>query len=170
MEQVLSTKWLSDCHRYTVTIDKKCLGKMLRIASLSHPAEIGGALIGRYTDDGFDAFIISATRPPGDSYSQRSTFIRGARGLAKFFLRLYDKFAFGLHYVGEWHSHPCGLPNPSGIDDESLMRISRYDKANCSEPILIIVGGSPNMGRKLGVYVYSRARGRIRLTPTGDDI
>ena len=157
--------WKSPCERYTVNLSPAVLRSIIDTADNKHPLEVGSQLLGRYADDGFDAYLEEISPVPRDSESSRGTFMRGTAGLRAFFRRLQHRHGHKVHYLGEWHSHPGGAANASITDDRTLNAIARDDKANCSEAILIIVGGTPSKGRAVCAYVYSRKRGRIDLTP-----
>lgn len=138
---------------------------MLAMARNSYPKEVGTSLIGFYSDDGFDAFVCNLVPLPPDSRGLRGLFIRGIKGMRVFFKRLQRQYAGKKYYVGEWHSHPYGLPYPSeNIDNNTMSAISSDKKTNCPECILVIVGGGLDLPQ-LGVYVYSRIGGRIDLNP-----
>jgi len=99
----------------------------------------GGILIGRYQDDGNTALVTSATARPNDSISGRTWFQRGVRGLKEL---LRDRWLRGEYYLGEWHSHPGGSPDPSGNDFREMRSISIDSNYRCSRPLLIIAGTS----------------------------
>jgi len=156
---------MSACGRYTVSISLSCLARMIEMTAAHHPHEIGTSLVGSYSDDGFDALVSDMAPLSPDSMSSQSTFVRGTKGLRAFFSRVWVAFAGNRFYVGEWHSHPNGSPVPSRLDDSNQLAISRDRKTNCPESILIIVGGNPVSDYHLGVFVYSRMRGRVDLRP-----
>lgn len=157
-------KWKSKCSRYTVIISASCVESMLTTARNAYPKEIGTSLIGFYSDDGFDAFICELAPLPPDSKGLRGLFIRGVKGMSAFFKRLRNQYDGKRYYVGEWHSHPNGLPYPSeSLDSCTMSAISLDKRTNCPECILLIVGGDVFNSPQLGVYVYSRTKGRIDL-------
>lgn len=46
----------------------------------------------------------------------------------------------GLHYIGDWHSHPEPVPRPSGIDKASITECVRKSRHGLNAFALIIVG------------------------------
>ena len=70
----------------------------------------------------------------------------------------------GVYYLGEWHSHPNGVPKPSGMDDENQFAISNDKKTDCPESILLIIGGGIKTNPSLGCFVYSKRNGKIILS------
>ena len=164
-----SLRWQSDCKRYTVLISKFCLLKMTEMAQEHYPNEVGTSLIGCYSDDGFEASVLELTPLSLDSKGSRTSFYRGVAGLRNFFIKLRRTFSGRRYYVGEWHSHPNGEPIPSGTDSRNQLEIAKDTKTDCPECILIIIGGTNSNFDKIGVFVYSRKCGQIKLYQTAGD-
>lgn len=122
--------------------------------------ETGGILIGSYSKDGSTAFLVEATARPDDSLAGRTTFQRGINGLQS----LLDlRWKAGRYYVGEWHFHPGGSPEPSRVDLESMRLISQAPNYQCQEPIMIILGGYPPVSYRLSGSVFPRGKIPVRL-------
>lgn len=164
MKQDLPLQWARHPD-YHVEIDRRCIKKMSRLAAAHYPNEIGTPLVGHYSRDGQTAYVTSIGPVPSDSKSSRFSFVRGIVGLAEFFRGLGKRFRGKRYRVGEWHSHPEGLPDPSRTDDENQLALAKDKHEHLPEAILIIVGGHPTRRPSLGVFVYSRDRGRVDLTP-----
>jgi len=49
-------------------------------------------------------------------------------------------FAAGLHYLGDWHTHPEPTPQPSATDKEKLTDIFRRSTHRLQFMLLVIVG------------------------------
>ena len=160
-------KWHSDCEQYTVLIPEACLLKMTKMAETHYPNEVGTSLVGCYSDDGFEAFVLDLAPLSSDSKGSLTSFYRGIAGLQKFFAKLRKTFSGKRHYVGEWHSHPDAAPIPSGTDDRNQREITADRKTNCPECILIIIGGA-NFN-EIGIFVYSRKRGKVILSPVQNE-
>lgn len=156
-------KWQSKCGRYSVSISAACMAKTLQTARAHYPHEVGTSLVGHYSKDGFDAYVMDTAPLTPDSRGSPRFFHRGIGGLRRFYVRLRRRHRGKRHYVGEWHSHPGKPPIPSAIDDQSQASISASTETNCPESILVIVGGALLEEPELGVYVYSRRRGRVDL-------
>jgi integrative and conjugative element protein (TIGR02256 family) len=70
----------------------------------------------------------------------------------------------GLHYVGDWHTHPELIPNPSGDDTESIRESFVKSKHTLNGFLLIIVGTAPF---PKGLYVsLNNATSELRLDST----
>lgn len=99
--------------------------------------ETGGILIGRYSDDLCLARIEVITGEPFGSRASWNWFTRGSLGLKRLLRRQWRS---GLHYLGEWHSHPLPDPTPSQTDLVAMIEIAKDPRFSCSMPILLIVG------------------------------
>ena len=158
-----SCRWISECKRYTVIIPKSCILKMIKIAQEHYPEEVGSSLVGSYSHDGFKACVLDLAPLSSDSKGTPTSFYRGAAGLRGFYKKLRRGFFGRRYYVGEWHSHPDGTPSPSNTDSTTQLEIAHDKYTGCPECILVIVGGTLSSFDQIGVFVYSRERGRIVL-------
>jgi integrative and conjugative element protein (TIGR02256 family) len=99
--------------------------------------EAGGQLFARFGNDGM--VIVRATEPTAGSRRGRTFFWPSRRDEQK---EIKALFAEGLHYVGDWHSHPEAFPEPSSADIDKMEGI--YDESqhelNCM--VMLIVGTS----------------------------
>lgn len=127
------------------------LTKVTKVAGEAGRAETGGILIGEYLGDGSAVRIHEVTAMPVDSSFRRSWFKRGRKGLEAI---LQDRWERGLHYVGEWHSHPGGSPDPSGSDIAAMQKIAGDPLYRCQSPVLLIVGGSPPGSFSISLTVF----------------
>lgn len=139
---------------------------MLTLARDHHPREVGTALVGCYSRDGRSAYITALAPLTPDSYGTRTTFRRGTVGLREFFERLAAKTKGARYYVGEWHSHPDAAPSPSGTDRRTQSEICHDPQADCSEALLVLLGGRfRGEDQSLSIHVFSATAGEITLTP-----
>lgn len=162
MNGELHGTWRSKNGEYAVSISMRVFEDLVRLARKQAPAEIGTALVGSYADDGHEALVTELAPVTADSRSGRFTFHRGVAGLHRFLRHIFSASRGRTHYVGEWHSHVGGAPVPSSTDEENMMEIAGAPSAQCPECILIILGLNGD-AVDLGVYVFSRTRGRIDL-------
>jgi len=124
----------------TAEFDLSLLSEVTRIAGQAGRFETGGILIGEYFDQGTAVRITEITTMPSDSLFGRSWFKRGRKGLDAI---LRDRWKQGQHYIGEWHSHPGGSPEPSEPDISAMRRIATDPLYQCKSPVLLVVGGNP---------------------------
>ncbi|WP_261320397.1 Mov34/MPN/PAD-1 family protein [Rhizobium leguminosarum] len=133
-------------------IEKEALGSVAQ--------ETGGILIGRYEGDGNVAVVTAATERTNDSSSGRAWFQRGVSGLTA---KLRARWTQGEYYLGEWHSHPGGAPDPSSNDIREMRSISIDTSYRCPKPIMVIAGTS---GQSIRISVSVLENGRLfRLKP-----
>jgi integrative and conjugative element protein (TIGR02256 family) len=123
-----------------VVIEPMALKSMLDICSRADGLETGGVLIGSYSPFGDQVIVSRVTGPPRDSQRFRFNFIRGIAGLTRRFERAWRQ---GLYYVGEWHLHPKGSPQPSKTDDKQVLEFSQQPDYRCPHPVLLVIGGDP---------------------------
>lgn len=74
-----------------------------------------------------------------------------------------DRHARGLHFVGDWHTHPVDLPIPSGSDEVSV-REAFVQSGHMLNGFLLIVTGRLPAPEGLAVWIYN-AYERLRLSP-----
>jgi hypothetical protein len=146
--------------RFRVVMSPAAITQMICACSEAGRKETGGILIGRIEDGGANATVFEATPKPKDSGFGWFWFKRGTKGLRQI---LDQRWAVGQHYLGEWHFHPGGSPEPSGPDYEAMEKISGDPRYQLPEPILVIMGGSPPSSWQLSVTVSPRGEPPQRL-------
>lgn len=150
--------------RFAVTLLELVEQKMVHLAEAAWPEETGGILVGYYSTDLRTGRITEALAPPADSERSRWRFSRGVRGLTAKLRSLWRKpKAHRQYYLGEWHSHPDGPIAMSSRDRATMRRIAEEVKYQCPEPLLVILGGSPEAGWNLGCWAFVRNRGYVEL-------
>lgn len=125
-------------------------------------AEAGGQLFA-VIDDPKILRIVEATGPrPTD---RRSMFgYRPDRAAEK--VEIADRYARGLHFVGDWHTHPQSVPSPPGTDIESIEETVAHSKYDIPGFLLVIVGRLSFPG---GLYVSFHGRkGSKVLEPSAE--
>lgn len=122
------------------TLPATVLDEMLEMCRAAGKRETGGILIGRHSEDRSTAVILEATGRPKDSLFSWVTFSRGSHGLRAL---LESRWMENSFYLGEWHFHPGGSPNPSHQDILSMKKIASDPDYQCPLPLLLIVGGNP---------------------------
>ena len=53
---------------------------------------------------------------------------------------IVERHAKSLHYIGDWHTHPEQLPQPSHLDLESIAECFRKSKHHLNAFVLVVVG------------------------------
>lgn len=102
---------------WTVCTDEAFIRKIRTLRLSKLPNETGGILIGSFDLERRIIYLVDTVASPPDSEEWPTLYIRGASGLAAQVNRIGEQTAGMLQYVGEWHSHPRGVPAlPSGDD------------------------------------------------------
>lgn len=81
---------------------------------------------------------------------ERATCVKGVRSRFSFHPHRDEEqreidalFGQGLHYVGDWHTHPEGTPTPSRPDRTKMLEIFRQSKHQLPYMLMGIVGLAP---------------------------
>ena len=154
--------WSVD-HRYGLSLSASLLQRGLEECANSCDRETGGILAGYYTPAHDCAVITALCGPPGDSTRERSRFVRGISGVQDWILELWRGTRH--YYLGEWHFHPNGAPEPSVVDVEQMRRLSMDKKLRCPEPILLTIGSAPGGTWGLGAFVFPVGQECVPLRP-----
>lgn len=138
-------------------IEDDTISKILHEFKMAFPLETGGVLIGTICSNRNLAIISNVLPAPSDSVHKPFLFLRGERGLSK-----QIQSQFPLYYLGEWHSHPNGLPEPSSIDIKQMQSNAIEAHYGAKSPILLIVGENPE-SPKFQAFIHSPSKEFIRL-------
>lgn len=104
-----------------------------------YPNECGGILIGRI-DAGTDTAVIEQMIMPAKNTATPVFFKRLAKGINQLLSDLFKKSDGVSRYLGEWHSHPNSIPEPSFIDLSTMRKIAANKNITIKTPLLLIVG------------------------------
>lgn len=107
--------------------------------------EAGGQLFGYF--DSRKLIIDLATTPKKGDQRSRFSFLPNRPKEQK---EIDEKFSEGLHYLGDWHTHPQNIPAPSRSDIRSIEECTRESIHELDGFIMIIVGNDSYPG---GLYV-----------------
>lgn len=136
-----------------VEVEQELLDKLYHEGMKHYPKEFGGLLVGCYSDD-FKTCLIKTSIMPTKYKTSRYFFERGKEGLKQKLSEFYNATP-RLIYVGEWHTHPDGVPSPSSTDLNAMIEIAESPDVSIENPILMILGVSKTE-MKLGTFVYSK--------------
>jgi integrative and conjugative element protein (TIGR02256 family) len=102
-----------------------------------HKPEAGGVLIGRYIRDSTDIVIDEATVPMEGDHRRRFSFWRTRQPHQQALDQAWLESGGTSTYLGEWHTHPEDIPEPSEIDLKNWQ--SRLKKDIFSGDILFFI-------------------------------
>lgn len=113
--------------------------------------EAGGQLFARFSES--EISIEKATGPRPTDRRGRTSYNPDRRAEQREIDRLYED---GLHYVGDWHTHPCARPKPSYTDTASIIETTEKSTHDLNGLLLIIVGTDPfPSGVRVSLYMGS---------------
>ncbi|MGX7705590.1 Mov34/MPN/PAD-1 family protein [Methylobacterium sp. Gmos1] len=99
--------------------------------------EAGGQIFARI--NGNEINVIDATGPRLTDRRTRTSFVPDRYAEQ---VEIDERFVRGLHFVGDWHTHPEDQPSPSAIDLRSTAEGVRLSKHCLNAFVLVIVGRS----------------------------
>jgi integrative and conjugative element protein (TIGR02256 family) len=105
------------------------------------PNETGGVLLGDVDSRRRVVRIGLALPSPADSIEWPDMYIRGAEGLRERVNRLHTLSGGQLSYVGEWHSHPNGVPPTPSKHDLAAFDILRREMVTEGLPTVMFIQG-----------------------------
>jgi len=97
--------------------------------------EAGGQLFCRFAEE--KMLIEGATTPGFGDKRGRYSFWPSRKKEQR---EIDGQFEKGLHYIGDWHTHPENIPQPSGEDILKMQAIYRESIHRLRWMILVIVG------------------------------
>jgi len=150
-------RYCSKDKKLNVIINYKAQSVIEKMCRKSSNKETGGIIIGYYNEPHDSAIISAFTSPPDDSQHGNFSFFRGVHGLQSLLNKIWPRH----YYIGEWHYHPYAAPSASRPDANQMIEISKAREYHCPEPILIIVGGDPNVNLEYRVYVVPHEQSKI---------
>jgi integrative and conjugative element protein (TIGR02256 family) len=128
--------------------------------------EAGGVLLGRHIRGSDDLIVDSVTTPMKGDRRSRRRFRRGKKGHQAAIDEAWRESNGTCTYLGEWHSHPEGVPTPSLIDRLDWGRKLLVDRY--AAPIFFVIIGIWEIrvweGRRTALPVTLKRIGEDRPT------
>ena len=110
--------------------------------------EAGGVLLARF--DLPNVIIEEVTAPCSKDCRSRLAFVADQASRKKAVSRAYKK---GLHFIGEWHTHPQTYPTPSARDLRSMNELFVKSRHELNFLVMIIVGNeTPELSLWTGLH------------------
>lgn len=103
-----------------------------------HAREAGGQLYAKF--EGVDTLILEATKPKLLDKRTRYRF-KPNRILQRF--EIYNRYRKGLHFVGDWHTHPEKIPSPSNKDINYMNNHFHLSFKKFRAFVMVIIGTEP---------------------------
>ena len=99
--------------------------------------EAGGQLFARF--EGNTIRIERATGPRSSDRRSLTTFVPNRLAERREIKRLFKE---GLHYVGDWHTHPETSPRPSQTDTNNFREMFRKSRHKLASFVIVILGAA----------------------------
>jgi integrative and conjugative element protein (TIGR02256 family) len=116
------------------------------------PNETGGMLLG-YTADELPelrAVVTHSVEAGPGAVREPTAFEPDGAWQQERLERIYESSGHITSYVGDWHSHPLGPPDPSRRDRRTARLIAQEPDARAPNPLTVIV--SPHAERQVAAY------------------
>jgi integrative and conjugative element protein (TIGR02256 family) len=97
--------------------------------------EIGGQLFAQFVNN--EVRVVTATGPSASDKRSRFWFMPDQGRQNMEIKRLFEG---GLHFVGDWHTHPEPSPRPSSLDIQSMRDCFKKSRHELKAFLMIIVG------------------------------
>jgi len=137
---------------------KGVLDFMKQESAKSRDVETGGVLVG-YRNTGDEYVIVRASKPGPNAIRTKTRFEKDEEYCQKQLLDAFNELGEKGLYLGEWHYHPSGGNEPSGLDIKSLTEIAAQDNYRIDKPIMIIL--SPEL--EYAITIHDRNGRCVRL-------
>lgn len=101
--------------------------------------EVGGVMMGEHVAEGVFRVVEITVQPQAGTFA---TFLRMVTGLAAALKRFFQRTNHAytqFNYLGEWHSHPSFVLEPSGQDCRTMWDIVEDPSVGANFAALLIV-------------------------------
>jgi integrative and conjugative element protein (TIGR02256 family) len=124
-----------------------------------YQSEAGGQLFATF-DEG-RIHVVEATGPRRTDTRRRTSYVPDRRAEQREIDARHER---GLHYVGDWHTHPEDVPTPSGRDADSISE-SVKKSTHTLNAFVLVIAGRAEAPQGLSVCLYDRSGSGVALTP-----
>ena len=139
-----------------LVVSERLLELLKEYGNKHYPNEIGGFLIGYYSNDLKTLYITDSILP--QKYKSLSNlFERSTFGISNTLLNLFK--IKRQYYIGEWHTHPNGTTQFSNTDLNAMTEIHDCKTVQIENPILLII--SINVSKKVDYTFYLFNNGEL---------
>ncbi|WP_419095527.1 Mov34/MPN/PAD-1 family protein [Pseudarthrobacter naphthalenicus] len=136
----------------TVQWKAESRGAILREAASALPYETGGILLGHWH---YGNVVITNMVGPGPKAQHHIAAFTPDRDWQYEQIDLLFAESQGtIQYLGDWHTHPRGVPFPSKTDVSLLASIASSPESRCPRPIMYILATKPKLKWTERLYLY----------------
>lgn len=115
-------------------------------AGRAFPNETGGVLMGWHRPERDEFVVVHAVGPGSGSVHESHRFEPDNRHHVEAVGDVYQRSGRKVTYLGDWHTHPLGTTSLSWTDRRTLGGIASHEPSRCPEPLMFVLGGSPDVG------------------------
>jgi len=138
-------------------IRKDPLDKMIQYKQLNrYDKEAGGILIGRILLENENFIVDDVTEPMKQDIRTRISYKRAPYGHQEYFDQKWAESQGRCFYLGEWHTHPEPVPNPSYVDIHGWKRIMTLEHE--VEALFFIIIGQRQLNAWYGNLINQEIR------------
>ncbi len=123
---------------------------IVALRRLALPSETGGVVLGVIDVEAKRIDVVDVGQAPPDSRESPIAFERGVAGLQDAVLGAQMKTLDQIRYVGEWHSHPQGVPASPSITDIKQVFWLADTLSDDGFPGLMLIAGDGSVTATVG--------------------
>ncbi|WP_341782422.1 Mov34/MPN/PAD-1 family protein [Ectopseudomonas mendocina] len=135
----LSSVQTTSSNGWIIKFDSALIEKLKQARLAALPNETGGSIVGVTDLKARTIVVVDVLPTPSDSKSSPSHFIRGEEGQQEALKEVHRRTAHVVDYLGEWHSHPNGVPARPSEDDEVLLNTIQRKMSVEGLPALMVI-------------------------------
>jgi integrative and conjugative element protein (TIGR02256 family) len=124
----------------TVWLPRALIRRMLEATTSAGERETGGMLVGYEGADRPELVVTDLIEAGPRARRDEYEFHPDGRWQRRELARVYHESGRVVTFLGDWHSHPHGLPLPSDTDVETAARTAANERARAPRPLTLIVG------------------------------
>jgi len=130
MRNEMTTAWIRNSVQYALE----------RTAQHGLPNETGGLLVGYRADNG-EVVIQELVGPGPNARHSPARFVPDHVWQCERLDAIYQSNGRFV-YVGDWHTHPRGVPEMSALDRRTLRNIARHAGIGSCSPLMLVGGNA----------------------------
>lgn len=119
--------------------------------------ETGGVLFGEVDELLKVIWIDEVSGPPPDSVASPEGFLCGTAGVQEMNVEKAKRTSGSVSFIGMWHTHPLGLPNPSTTDLGAMQQLLGAEEAYLGRRFLMVIVGGTSSRPILSGSVFQRS-------------
>lgn len=153
------------CHVPALSVNRAVTDRLRQLPQA--PWEVGGWLLGYWTED-LNHVVVTHATPPGRRGSPFGVRISGERHRGRFD-EAWDASGGHVTFLGDWHTHPGGPTVPSSTDYRAVVKLASEADYGTPTPLIAIVQNPrfrwSSTQRRIGWFVLND-KGALQTLPS----